>query len=62
MEKAVVAFLHGEHRGSVLVDCAGHPPDPPSVEEFQEAARQAMIAAKRLSQQEAAAAKFIVQD
>ncbi len=62
MRKAVVAFISGEHRGSITVDCPGLPPAPPSLEEFREAARLGMIAAGRLTEQEAALAKYVVQD
>lgn len=62
MRKDVIAFVNGERRGAVSVDCEGKPPSPPSTDEFQTAARRAMIDCGLLSALDATSAKFVVQD
>jgi len=62
MLKTVVAFVRDGRRERIAVDCPGLPPNPPSHEEFEAAARDGMIAAGALTALEATAAKFVVQD
>lgn len=61
MRKTVVAFLT-DRRQAIVVDCPGDPPDAPSYEEFQAEARRALVAQGAFTEEEAARAKFVVQD
>lgn len=62
MHKRVVVFLNGRRHDAIDVDCEGHPPTPPTLEEFEDEARRAMIASGSLTADDGLRAKFVVQD